>query len=61
MNFSGTKKLRREATKTSYKNPKTEIIIDRNCRNKGQTIDFNKRRCLSELHNNNSNLKKEFI
>jgi len=55
------KKPKRERVETSYKNPKTKVIIDKNHRNKGQTIDLSKRRYLSRLHNSNSSLKKELI
>jgi len=54
-------KPRKEKAEISYKNPRTEVIIDRNCRNKSQTIDLSKRRHLSGLHNNNSDSKKELI
>jgi len=56
------RKLKRETTaKTSLKNLKTEVIIDRNCGNISQTKDFSKRKCLSRLHNSNSSLKKELV
>jgi len=45
----------------NYKNPKTKVIINKNCRSKGQTMDFNKRKHLSRLHNSNSDLKKELV
>jgi len=54
-------KPRRETAKTSYENPKTEVIMSGNRRNKGQTKDFSKGRHLSKLHNNNSGLKKELV
>jgi len=46
---------------TSYKNPKIEVPIDKSQRSKGQTKDFSRRRCLSELYNNNSSSKMELI
>jgi len=46
---------------TSYGNPKTEVMIDKNCRNRSQTIDFSKKRHLSRLHNSNSNSKNELV
>jgi len=55
------RKPRRETAETSYRNLKAEVIINRNCRSKGQTMDFSKRRCLSKLHNNSSGSKKELV
>jgi len=55
------KKPRREMAKTSYKNPRAEVIMDENHRSKSQTIDFSRRRYLSKLHSNNSGSKKELI
>jgi len=54
-------KPRKERMKASHKNPKTEVIINKNCRSEGQIMDFSKRRCLSKLHNNNSDLRKELV
>jgi len=55
------RKPRKETAEISYKNPRIEVMMDKNCRSKGQTMDFSKRRCLSGLHNSNSSSKKELI
>jgi len=54
-------KPRRVKVETSYGNPKTKVIMDSNCKNKGQTMNFSKKRCLSGLHNSNSGLKRELV
>ena len=54
-------RLRRVTAKIGYKNPETEIMIDKSQKSKGQTIDLSKRKYLSGLHNNNSGLRKELI
>ena len=48
-------------TTESHKNPEIEVIMNKSQRSKGQTKNFNRRRHLSRLHNNNSGLKKELV
>jgi len=55
------RKPRRVKTETSYKNPETEVIINKNHRRKDQTKDLSKKRHLSRLHNSNNDLKREFV
>jgi len=47
--------------KTGYGNLRTKVSINKSQRNKGQTKDLSKKRCLNELHNNSSGLKMELI
>jgi len=46
---------------TGYGNLKVKISLDRSQRSKDQTIDSNKERHLSGLHNNNSGLEMELV
>ena len=55
------KNLKVHKATESYKNPETEITINKSQKNKGQTKDLSRKRHLSGLHNNNSDLKKELI
>jgi len=54
-------KPRRAIVEIGYRNSGTEVIMDKNQRSKGQTKDFSRKKCLSELHNSNSGLKKELV
>jgi len=47
--------------KISHGNPKTKIMIDKNCKSKGQILDFSKGRCLNRFYNSNNGLKMEFV
>jgi len=46
---------------TSYRNPETKVIMDKNRRSIGQTKNLSKKRCLNGLHSNNSGLKRELV
>jgi len=48
------KKPKRAITKMGYGNLKIEVIMDKSQKSKGQTKDFNRRRCLNGLYNNSS-------
>jgi len=43
------------------RNLEVKVPIDRSQRRRGQTMDFNKERCLSNLCNKNSSSKMELV
>jgi len=42
-----------------FGNPKVRVPMDKSQERKSQTMDSSSERCLSDLHNKNSNLKME--
>ena len=61
MDFNGIKKPKKETIETSYGNPETKIIINKNCKSESQIMNFNKKKCLSRLYNSNNGLKKKLV
>ena len=51
----------RNKIKRSYRNLKTEVLIDKDPRSRGQTKDFRRERRLNRLYSNNSSLKIELV
>ena len=54
-------KTRRAMAEIGYKNPETEVTINKSWGSKGQIKDLSKKRHLNGLHNSNNDLKKKLV